>query len=139
MYSELNTIIRTKINSLVATYSEDTLPIYHFGDQTEDIEGAHIMCSYHTNEPNSEEVGFSTSQQLTGYIMVGVLLPTADNALAYASSLISSQIYNHFQRSAEVTGNIKFEILSVTKNDPIRDGGFFVQNCVVNFRAFYVI
>jgi hypothetical protein len=135
MFSEFNTIIRTKVQSLTLLYKGNAIPIYYEEDINND-KGAHALVLTVINEPISNEVGFAGAETLTGFVQFQIQVPTKDNGINFALSDLSSQLYSQFPRSNFVDGDFKVEWLNVQKEPNVREGGHYSVTCRVNFRTF---
>lgn len=135
MYLEQNSIFRAKINSESFMYQGSQLPVYYSG-QWEDDDGAHIRILVHVNEPTSTEVGFDAARNLTGFIQIGLFLPSTDRGLDYSLNELASQIDVAFKRQSFVDGNFKVQWLGTTKGDEVRILGHYTATVLVNFSNF---
>lgn len=138
MYTELNTLLRTKCNAIDIQYNSTPLPMYFYGDDVTDVSGAYMMVAKTFNTPQGTEIGYDSDERLSGYIAFGVMLPATDKGLDYALNNCAAQIHSAFPRGNEISGNVKLEIDSVQRGEPTRDDGYYVVNVFVNFTANYL-
>lgn len=134
-YTAFNTIVRKKYNALTLLYNSNAIPKY-FNEEFEKDTGAHSRLLTYINEPDATEVGFNATEQLTGYIQIGVFLPRSDAGLNFALNDLASQIDLAFPRSNFIDGDLKVEWLNVEREAPIPVDGHYVVNLRVNFRCF---
>jgi hypothetical protein len=134
-YRDFNTVTRKKYNDLSLLYNGVEIEKYYMVDFEEDT-GAHSIIVSHINEPDSTEVGYNAGEQLTGFLQIGVFLPTVDKGLSYSLDDLASQIDTQFPRSGFIDGDLKVEWLNVQRGDPARIGGHMVITMRVNFRVF---
>lgn len=138
MYEQINTIFRTAINNAAFSYLGNILPVYFQGDWGSD-DGAHVRAKLFTNEENYREVGsFEANPALdvSGFYQVGFFLPSSDNGLEYSLNALTDDLRVAFKRQGFMSGSLKMEYLSTTRNEQLRIDGHETITCRVNFRAF---
>ncbi|AUR95358.1 tail-completion protein [Vibrio phage 1.206.O._10N.222.51.B10] len=134
-YSEFNTEVRKKYNSLDLQYNGEAVKKF-YEEEYDTADGAHARLLTFINEPDSNEVGFNSSETLTGFVQIIISLPTSDSGLNYFLNNLADQIGDHFPRSNFVSGDLKIEWLNTQRETPLRVNGFYSVTVRVNFRAF---
>lgn len=138
MYQEINTIFRTALNAANLSYYGQELPIYYQGDWGSD-DGAHIRAVMFTAEPDYREVGSfkgNVARDITGYYQVGFFLPSTDKGLDFSLNKLAGELDALFKRQGFISGDIKMEYLSVTREQPLRIDGHETMTCRINFRSY---
>lgn len=136
MYSEFNTIVRKKLNAASFDYNGNDLPVYFTGEWESD-QGAHVRSLVFSNQPEAQEVGYSATESVSGYLQLGIFLPTSDKGLDYSLNDLASQVHSEFQRGSFVDGEFKAEWLNVQRENPVRIDGHMIITMRVNYRYFY--
>lgn len=134
-YQEFNNVVREKYSNLQLTYRGINIAKYH-NEEFEQDNGAHSRLVTFINEPTATEVGFDAAEEMTGFIQIGIFLPTSDKGLNFSLNDMARQVNIAFPRSDFVSGGLKVEWLNVQREQPIRVGGHYTVTMRVNFRVF---
>lgn len=138
LYSDLNTTIRKKVNTLNINYNGVTIPIYWALEHHKE-KGAHVVATKETTDPKGSELGDNPDQDLSGFIQFMIKLPRTDAGLDAQLSLISGQLWNQFPISTIRDNNVKMAYNSVKEGPHLTVGGFASVTVRVNFDAFYCV
>ena len=118
-YSAFNTEVRKKYNTLDLQYKSESVEKF-YEEEYDTANGSHARLSTFINEPDSNEVGFNSSETLTGFVQIIISLPASDKGLNYAINDLADQVGEHFPRSNFVSGDLKIEWLNTQRETPLR-------------------
>jgi len=138
MYSDINTLLKTEIESKNITYRGSNLDQIWISDQhTEN--GAYVQVSTEFADPVSQEVGFDASQNIAGFIQFLVKLPTSDKGLNFSVNDIAQQYFVAYPSQSKTVNNLTIEYLPTGRPIEGREEGFYTVTVRVSFNIYYCV